>query len=181
MGTVKKLAEEVRRGLAGVLPQLRKTVVKKLALAVGATIGGQTPNTAGLAHLLPLKTGRQDMREQWPGRLPKNPLPPATAVMGPFAREELARAARNGQTVLPGMDRPGPGGRMAAPGHAARRSIGPMFPDFKGRGFDLGDSQLEHAGRLERLILVMSLAMHWRVRVGRDDALNSPTPPEKKH
>jgi hypothetical protein len=27
----------------------------------------------------------------------------------------------------------------------------------------------------------MSLAMYWCVRVGRDDALNSPTPLEKKH
>ena len=31
---VKKLAEEVQRGLAGALPNLRKTVPKKLALAV---------------------------------------------------------------------------------------------------------------------------------------------------
>jgi hypothetical protein len=45
----------------------------------------------------------------------------------------------------------------------------------------LEDSQLEHADRLERLILIMSLAMYWCVRVGRDDALNSPTPLEKKH
>ena len=45
MGTVKKLAEEVQRGLAGALPQLRKTVAKKLALAVGAMIEGRTPNT----------------------------------------------------------------------------------------------------------------------------------------
>ncbi len=62
MGTVRKLAEEVARGLAEALPGLRKTVVGKLALAVGAMIEGQTPNTAELANLLPLKTERQDMR-----------------------------------------------------------------------------------------------------------------------
>ncbi|WP_254899417.1 hypothetical protein [Methylomagnum ishizawai] len=45
MGTVKKLAEEVRRGLEQVLPGLRKTVVRKLALVVGAMIEGRTPNT----------------------------------------------------------------------------------------------------------------------------------------
>jgi hypothetical protein len=39
-------------------------VVSKLALAVGAMIGGQTPNTVELANLLPLETERQDMREQ---------------------------------------------------------------------------------------------------------------------
>jgi hypothetical protein len=271
-----------------------------------------------LANLLPLETERQDMREQWLRRLLKNPLLLATAVMEPFAREELARAARNGQTVLLSMDQTDLGDRMAVlmvglrvgdralplawlaeegpanigfegqrtvlervlawlpegarvllsadrfypsadlfawldghgwgyrlrlkgnlladPGHgdetttgelargvterylpgvrlfargamtnlgilheeghpepwiiamdcvptraavldyAARWAIEPMFSDFKGRGFDLEDSQLEHADRLERLLLVMSLAMHWCVRVGRDDALHSPHP-----
>ena len=322
MGTVKKLAEEVERGLAGALPGLRKTVVRKLALAVGAMIEGQTPNTVELANLLPLKTERQDMREQWLRRLLKNPLLLATAVMEPFARAELAQAARNGQTVLLSLDQTDLGDRMAVlmvglrvggralplawlaeegpanigfegqrkpleqvlawlpdgacvllsadrlypssdlfawldaqgwgyrlrlkgnlladPGHgdetttgglaqgvterylpgvrlfaqgvmthlgilheaghpepwiiamdcvptraavldyAARWAIEPMFSDFKGRGFDLEDSQLEHADRLERLVLVMSLAMYWCVRVGRDDAMNSPTPLEKK-
>jgi hypothetical protein len=104
VGTVRKLADELERGLGEALPGLRKTVVKKLALAVGAMIEGQTPNTVELANLLPLETERQDMREQWLRRLLKNPLLLATAVMEPFAREELAKAARNGQTVLLSMD-----------------------------------------------------------------------------
>ena len=74
MGMVKKLAEEVQRGLAGELPKLLKTVFKKLALAVGAMIEGQTPNTVELAKPLPLKTDRQDMRERWLRRLLKIPL-----------------------------------------------------------------------------------------------------------
>ncbi len=45
-----------------------------------------------------------------------------------------------------------------------------MFSDFKSRGFDLQDSQLDHADRLQRLMLIMALAMHWCVRIGRDDA-----------
>ena len=322
MGTVKKLADEVERGLAAALPGLRKTVVGKLSLAVGAMIEGQTPNTVELANLLPLKTERQDMREQWLRRLLKNPLLMATAVMEPFAREALARAARNGQTVLLAMDQTdlgygkavlmvalrvgdralplawlaeeGPanigfegqrtvleqvlawlpegakvllsadrfypsadlfawlgghgwayrlrlkGNLLADPGHgdetttgglaqgvverylpgvrlfaqgvmtnlgilheaghpepwiiatdcpptratvldyAARWAIEPMFSDFKGRGFDLEDSPLGQADRLERLVLVMALAMHWCVRVGQEDALRRPTPLEKK-
>jgi hypothetical protein len=307
MGTVKKLADEVERGLAAALPGLRKTVAGKLALAVGGMIEGQTPNTAELANLLPLETERQDMREQWLRCLLKNPLLRAAPVMEPFAREALAKAARNGQTVLLAMDQTDLGDRMAVlmvglrvgdralplawlaeagpanigfegqrtvlervlawlpegakvllsadrfypsadllawlgghgwgyrlrlkgnlladtghgdettgglahgvaerylagvrlfargvmtnlgilheAGHpepwiiamdcaptratvldyAARWAIEPMFSDFKGRGFDLEDSQLEHADRLERLLLVMSLAMHWCVRVG---------------
>jgi hypothetical protein len=323
MGTVKKLADEVERGLAAALPGLRKTVAGKLSLAVGAMIEGQTPNTVELANLLPLETERQDMREQWLRRLLKNPLLLAPAVMEPFAREALARAARNGQTVLLSMDQTDLGDRMAVlmvglrvgdralplawlaeegpanigfegqrtvleqvlarlpegakvllsadrfypsadlfawleghgwgyrlrlkgnlladPGYgdetttgelardvperylpgvrlfaqgvmtnlgilheaghpepwiiamdcaptraaaldySARWAIEPMFSDFKGRGFALEDSQLEHADRLERLVLVMSLAMHWCVRVGQEDVLHRPTPLEKKH
>jgi hypothetical protein len=320
LGSVKKLADEVARGLSGALPGLRKTVAGKLALAVGAMIEGRTPNTVELANLLPLETERQDMRERWPRRLPRNPLLAATAVMEPFARAALAEAAGHGRTVLLAMDQtdlgdrmallmvalrvgdralplawlaeagpanigfegqrkllervegwlpPGvavvlsadrfypsaalfawvrtrgwgyrprlkgnvladtgqgeeattgqlaqgvserylPGvrlfaqGTMANPGilheaghpepwiiamdcpptraavldYAARWAIEPMFSDFKGRGFELGDSQLRHADRLERL--VMALAMHWCVRVGRDDAADRPTPLEKK-
>lgn len=70
--------------------------------------------------------------------------------------------------------------RAAVRDYGARWAIEPTFSDFKGRGFELEDSQLEHADRLERLILVMALAMHWCVRVGRDDALRRPTPLEKK-
>jgi hypothetical protein len=323
MGTVKALAEAVERGLTAALPGWRKTVVRKLSLAVGAMIEGQTPNTVELANLLPLATERQDMREQWLRRLLKNPLLRAPAVMAPFARAALAQAARHGQTVVLSLDQtdlgdrmavlmvalcvgeralplawlaaagpanigfegqrtvleqvlaglpagvkvllsadrfypsaalcgwlqahgwgyrlrlkghlladPGqgdetttgalardvterylPGVRLFAPGvmtnlgilheaghpepwiiamdcpptraavldYAGRWAIEPMFSDFKGRGFDLGDSQLWHADRLERLVLVMALAMHWCVHVGQDDARHHPTPLEKKH
>ena len=322
MGTVKRLAEEVERGLGESDPTLRKTVVGKLSLAVGAMIEGQTPNTVELANLLPLETERQDMREQWLRRLLKNPLLCSEVVMAPLAREELAEAARNGQTVLLSMDQTDIGDRMAVlmvclrvgdrslplawlaeqgaanigfagqrivlervlewlpegvavmlsadrfypsaalfewlhrhawryrlrlkgnllvdPGegdetstgelaravterylprvqlfaegvltnlgilheagheqawiiamdcvptratvldYGARWAIEPTFSDFKSRGFDLEASQLEHTDRLERLILIMSLAMYWCVRVGRDDALHRPTALEKK-
>jgi hypothetical protein len=322
MSTVKRLAEEVARGLRETHPGLRKTVVTKLALAVGVMIEGQTPNTVELANLLPLDTARQDMREQWLRRLLKNPLLNSDRVIAPWARQELARAARHGQVVVLSMDQTDLGHRMAvlmvcvrvgdrslplawiaeagaanigfegqrrvldrvqewlpagAPvmlsadrfypsaelfewlqaqgwgyrlrlkgnllvdtgsgdetttgglaqgvserylpgvqlfaagvstnlgilheaGHAepwiiamecpptraavldygARWAIEPTFSDFKSRGFDLEDSQLEHADRLERLILIMALAMHWCVRVGRDDAVQRPTVLEKK-
>ncbi len=40
MGTVKRRAEEVERGLREIDPELGKTVVSKLSLAVGAMIEG---------------------------------------------------------------------------------------------------------------------------------------------
>ena len=46
MGSVEKLAEEVRRGLQVALPGLRKTIVRKLPLAVAAMLEARTANTA---------------------------------------------------------------------------------------------------------------------------------------
>ncbi|MCB1767891.1 MAG: transposase, partial [Candidatus Competibacteraceae bacterium] len=74
MGTIRQLATEIEAGLRAAHPTLRKTVRAKLALAVGAILEAQTPNTVELANLLPLETERQDMREQWLRRLLKNPL-----------------------------------------------------------------------------------------------------------
>lgn len=113
MGTVKRLAEEVERGLKETLPRLRKTVVKKLSLAVGAMLEARTPNTVELANVLPLDTERQDMREQWLRRLLKNPLLVSEVVMAPLARQALAEAAGHGQTVLLSMDQTELGDRMA--------------------------------------------------------------------
>ncbi len=113
MGTVKRLAQEVERGLEETHPELRKTVVSKLSLAVGAMIEEQTPNTVELANLLPLESERQDMREQWLRRLLKNPLLQAEVVMEPLARQELREAARDGQIVLLSMDQTDIGDRMA--------------------------------------------------------------------
>ncbi|KOR30242.1 transposase [Achromatium sp. WMS3] len=300
------------------LPNLRKTVVSKLALVVGAMIDEQTPNTSELANVLPLDTKRQDMREQWLRRLLKNKLLDCKLIMEPFARNELEKAANNGQVILLSMDQTDLGDRMAVivisvrigdralpliwlaeegsanisfegqqkileqvlswlpvnatvmlladrfypsiklinwlnthswqyrirlksnltvvlnngektttgvlaegvterclsnillfaqgvstnigiwheTGHkqpwiiamdcpptlakvkdySAWWSIEPMFSDFKGRGFELEDSKLQHADRLERLILIMTLAMYWCVNAGIDDALKNPTP-----
>ncbi len=104
MGTVRRLAEEVERGLHEALPGLRKTMVGKLVLAVAAMIEGQPPNTAELANLLPLASERQDMREQWLRRLLKNPLLSSAGVVEPWARQALEEASQHGQTVILRLD-----------------------------------------------------------------------------
>ena len=104
MGTVQKLAEKVKEGLQTALPKLRKTVVNKLALAVGAMIEAQTPNTIELAIVLPVPTEQPEIREQWLRRLLKNPLLDSPVVMEPFARAALEKAARNGQTIILSLD-----------------------------------------------------------------------------
>lgn len=322
MGAVRRLAEEVGRGLKAALPTLRKTVVDQVALAVGAMIERQTPNTAELANVLPLATERQDLREQWRRRLLKNPLLSSPMLLEPWARQALAEASRQGQTVVLSLDQTDLGDRFAvlmlglvmgdralplawaveagpanlgfdhqetllervrgwlpagaevllladrfypstdlfqwlhrcgwhyrlrlkgnlsvdpgfgdlvtpgdlaqgvterylpdvrllasevptnlgilreaghpepwiiamdcAPNRAAVRDDGsrwgiePLFSDLKSRGFHLAATQLRASDRLDRLLLIMALALHWCVRVGQEETRDHPTPLEKK-
>lgn len=53
MSTILTMAEEIGRGLRQALPKVRQTVVRKLALAVGAMVEMRTPNTSELANVLP--------------------------------------------------------------------------------------------------------------------------------
>jgi hypothetical protein len=62
--------------------------------------------------------------------------------------------------------------------YADRWGIEPMFSDFKSRGFGIEDTQLRYADRLDKLILVMSLALYVAVSTGQ--AVHHPTPSEKK-
>lgn len=64
--------------------------------------------------------------------------------------------------------------------YGARWAIEPTFSDFKRRGFQLEDTQLQAPDRLDRLLLVMTLAMYWCVGAGRHDALYHPTARDKK-
>lgn len=113
METVRRLAEEVGRGLNTALPKLRKTVVNKVTLAVGAMIDVRTPNTAELTNVLPLETERQEMRELWLRRLLKNPLLVSPVLLEPWECQALAEASRHGQTVVLSLDQTGLGDRFA--------------------------------------------------------------------
>lgn len=50
--------------------------------------------------------------------------------------------------------------------YGMRWGIEPMFSDFKSRGFDITTTRLIHAERIERLILVLSIAYYWAVSTG---------------
>ena len=58
--------------------------------------------------------------------------------------------------------------------------IEPMFSDFKSRGFQLEATQWRAPDRLDRLRVIMALAMHGCVRVGPEEAREPPTSLEKK-
>ena len=102
MGSIKRLAEEVERGLRAAHPGLRLTVVRKLSRVVGAMI-----------NVLVLETERQDRREPWLRRLLKNPLVCPTDMIKPLAMAELAQAARHDQTECLSLDQTDWGDRMA--------------------------------------------------------------------
>jgi hypothetical protein len=73
-----------------------------------------------------------------------------------------------------------PPNRATVRDYASRWGIEPMFSDFKSRGFRLEDTQLRAPDRLDRLLVIMALAMYWCVRVGQEEARHHPTPLEKK-
>ena len=60
------------------------------------------------------------------------------------------------------------------------QTIEAMFSDFKTRGFNLEDSQITRTDRLDRLVLVLSLALYWAVSTGMWDAVANRTPAEKR-
>jgi hypothetical protein len=54
--------------------------------------------------------------------------------------------------------------------YGMRWGIESMFSDFKSRGFGIANSQLKHTDRLERLILILTIAMYWAVSTGLNTA-----------
>lgn len=104
MGSVQVLANEIRKGMEVVMPWLRKTVLKKLPLAVAAMIEVRTPNTAVLAAKLPLEVERDDMRQQWLRRLLSTEQLRSERELEPFAREALRMASSGEQTVVIAID-----------------------------------------------------------------------------
>lgn len=64
--------------------------------------------------------------------------------------------------------------------YGLRWGIEAMFSDYKTRGFNLEDSQIERTDRLDRLVLVLSLALYWAVSTGMWDAMENKRPAEKK-
>jgi hypothetical protein len=50
--------------------------------------------------------------------------------------------------------------------YGMRWGIEPLFSDFKSRGFGITKTQLQHPDRIERLILVLTIALYWAASTG---------------
>ena len=101
-------------------------------------------------------------------------------LTGKRARTHVAMLHAEGHAepwIIAMSDRPTPG---RARDYGLRWGIEAMFSDFKTRGFNLEASQIERTDRLDRLILVLALALYWAVSTGMWDALENRAPAEKK-
>jgi hypothetical protein len=64
--------------------------------------------------------------------------------------------------------------------YGMRWGIEPMFSDFKSRGFGITKTQLRHADRIERLILVLTVALYWAASTGMAPPETPPKSAQKK-
>ena len=100
IGGIARQAEGIVEELRERLPSQRKTQRSKLALLVATMLHARSANLMALAACLPVSTERADMRYQWIARFIDNDRVVCDAVMEPFAREVLAKAAKAGRVVL---------------------------------------------------------------------------------
>src|SRR4051794_27241982 len=100
MGGIEHVSEGIIADLVARLPRQRKTQRAKLGLLVATMLEARSANLMDLAAALPRGTERLDMRYQWIERLLANPRLEVDAVMAPYARELLGRAAASGQRLV---------------------------------------------------------------------------------
>src|SRR3954447_23898058 len=102
------------------------------------------------------------------------------ALTGKRARTHVAMVQEEGQAepwIIAMSERPTPG---RARDYGLRWGIEAMFSDFKTRGFNLEASHIERTDRLDRLVLVLALALYWAVSTGLWDAHRKQNPRRKK-
>ena len=102
------------------------------------------------------------------------------ALTGTRARTHVAMVHEDGHAepwIIAMSDRPT---AERARDYGLRWGIEAMFSDFKTRGFNLEASHIERTDRLDRLVLVLALALYWAVSTGMWDAMENRTPAEKK-
>ena len=100
MGGIEHIGEGIIADLAARLPRQRKTQRAKLGLLVATMLEARSANLMDLAAALPRPAERLDMRYQWIERLLADPRLEVDAVMEPYARELLGRAAASGQRLV---------------------------------------------------------------------------------
>lgn len=112
MSGINRIADGLVEEFKRLLPRQRKTQRDNLALLVATMLDVRSANLIDLAAALSRNADRvkprglpvTDMRYQWISRVLSNGLIDPDAVMEPFGREALARAAAGGQPIVLIMD-----------------------------------------------------------------------------
>jgi hypothetical protein len=99
MNGIKDIADSINSELKRRLPNQRKTQRTKLALLVSTMFDVRSANLVDLAAALPREADRTDMRYQGITQRLGNPSVISDAIMEPFSREVLERAAATGEPV----------------------------------------------------------------------------------
>jgi hypothetical protein len=76
------------------------------------------------------------------------------------------------------MSEPPTNGRVLD--YGMRWGIEPMFSDFKSRGFAITQTHLQHADCIERLLLVLTVALYWAASTGMAPPETPPKHTQKK-
>src|SRR3982751_1421786 len=100
MGGIATVAAAIGADLAARLPRQNKKQREGLSLLIATALDVRDVNLMERAAALPRAAERLDMRYQWISRLLANPRIDTDAVMAPFAREVLARAAAHAHTLV---------------------------------------------------------------------------------
>lgn len=98
-GGIARMAAPISADLVARLPRQNKKPREGLALLVATMLEVRSANLMDIAASLPRDALRIDMRYQWISRWLGNELIDVDAVMAPFAREVLARAAADGRSI----------------------------------------------------------------------------------
>ncbi len=191
-GGIARMAASISADLVTRLPRQNKKQREGLALLAATMLDVRSANLMDLSASLPREAVRIDMRYQWISRLLGNEHIDVDEVMAPFAREVLARAAAGGQSILLIIDQTKANETQQAVVVAARvggRSlpISWRVKETEGAiGFPEQKAALEAAlkllpaGVMDRLILVMTLALYWAVSTGMWAAEHAALPAKKK-
>lgn len=162
VGSIQYLAEAIREDILDVLPNQRKTQRDKLSLLIATMLHVRSANTMDLAASLPIATQRIDMRYQWISRFLGNELVDINEIIDPFACFVLRQLSLVQSFLILTIDQT------------------KASSELEVLGFGLEDTHLHYPNRLEKLILVMAIAMIWAVFSGLWDAIIHPLPYETK-
>ena len=180
MSSLKEITAAIAEDLHKRLPEQRATQRRKLSELVAGILVCQTPNLMELSNVLDRPTQSAEARYNYVERFLKNPcsLIKARFRSGMITHVGILHEKGHPEPWYIAMD--SPPSEYKTRDYGLRWGIENMFSDFKSRGFSLMQTHIRIAERLQRLVLVLSIALHWAVSTGLTDEKQHPDHAEKR-